>query len=69
MLSNKAYDILKYIALIGLPAITTCVVAILTALGFGENIVSTIAIIGSAVSTCIGTLIGVSSYQYNKGEN
>ena len=64
MLSNKAYDILKYIAQILLPAIGTLYFALAGIWGFpyGEQIVGTI----TAVDTCLGILLGISTAQYNK---
>lgn len=64
MLSNKTYDILKYIAQILLPAIGTLYFALAGIWGFpyGEQIVGTI----TAVDTCLGILLGISTAQYNK---
>lgn len=63
-LSDKAYDILKWIALIACPAIATFVGAVGSAWGWPEvnNVVLTI----NAAGTLIGALIGVSTVQYNK---
>lgn len=65
-LSNKVYDILKWLALIALPAIVTFLAAVLPALKVDVETVNTICIIISATSALIGTLIGVSTYTYNK---
>lgn len=64
MLSNKAYEILKWVTLIALPAIGTLYFALSNIWGFpmGEQIVGTINII----CTFIGTLIGISTVNYNK---
>lgn len=64
MLSNKAYDTLKYIALILLPAIGTLYFALSGIWGFpyGEQIVGTI----TAIDTFVGALIGISAYNYNQ---
>lgn len=63
-LSNKVYDILKYIATIVLPAIGTLYFTLSTIWGFpyGEQVVGTI----TAVDTCLGVLIGISTSKYNK---
>ena len=63
-MSNKMYDILKYIAQIGLPALGALYFALSTIWGFpyGEQVVGTI----NAVTTCIGIIIGISTSQYNK---
>ena len=67
MMTNKTYDILKYVAQIGLPAIGTLYFALsrIWGLPYGEEIVGTI----TAVDTCLGALLGLSSYNYNKGAN
>lgn len=64
MLSNKAYDTLKFIAQIVLPAIGTLYFALATIWGFpyGEQIVGTI----TAVDAFLGALLGISTAQYNK---
>lgn len=62
-MSNRAYDILKVICTIVLPAACTLIATIGGIWGFDvEKIVLTVA----AVNTFIGALIGVSSHQYNK---
>lgn len=65
-MSNKTYDVLKYIAQIALPAIATLYFALAGIWGFpyGEEIVGTI----TAVDTFLGVLLGVSTAKYNKGE-
>lgn len=67
MLSNKAYDVLKYIALIALPALGTLYFTLAGIWGFpyGEQIVGTI----TAVDLFIGALIGISTAKYNDAEN
>ena len=64
MLSNKAYDVLKWIAQILLPALGTLYFALagIWGLQYGEQIIGTIA----AVDTFLGVILGVSSLQYNK---
>lgn len=63
-MSNKVYDVLKWIAMVVLPAIGTLYFALASIWGFpyAEEIVGTIA----AVDTFLGVLLGVSSAQYNK---
>lgn len=63
-MSNKVYDVLKYIALIVLPAIGTLYFAVagIWGLPYGEQIVGTI----TAVDTFLGAVIGVASSKYNK---
>lgn len=62
--SNKTYDVLKWIALIALDAVGVFYKAIATiwTLPLGDEILATCA----ALSVFIGTLIGISSVQYNK---
>ena len=64
LFDNKVYDILKYIALIVLPAIGALYFGLAKIWGFpfGEEIVGTITII----DTFLGTLLGISTNQYNK---
>jgi hypothetical protein len=64
MLKNKVYDVLKWIALIALPALSLLIGALGQIWGWvdSEKIVLTI----SAVATFLGALIGVSSIKYNK---
>jgi len=64
LLSNKAYDVLKWIAQILLPAVGTLYFALagIWGLPYGEQIVGTIV----AVDTCLGVLLGISTKQYNK---
>lgn len=63
-LSNKLYDILKYIAQIVLPAIGTLYFALAGIWGFpyGEQIVGTI----TALDVFLGVLLKISSDSYNK---
>ena len=63
-LSNKAYDILKWVALIALDALGVCykTLAAIWAWPFGDEILATC----TAVSLCIGALIGISTAQYNR---
>ena len=63
-LSNKTYDILKWIALIVLPALATlyAVLSGIWYLPFGEQIPATI----TAVDTFLGALLGISAVKYNR---
>ncbi len=63
-MSNKVYDVLKWIAMVVLPAIGTMYFALASIWGFpyAEEIVGTI----TAVDTFLGVLLGISSAQYNK---
>lgn len=63
-MSNKVYDILKYIAQIVLPSLGTLYFALSGIWGFpyGKAIVGTI----TAVDTFLGALLGISNAQYRK---
>lgn len=63
-MSNKVYDILKYVAMIVLPAIATLYAALAAAWGWGnaEQIVATI----TAIDTFLGALLQISSNKYSK---
>lgn len=65
-LNNRAYDILKYIAQVCLPAIGTFYFAIASIWGlpYGEQVVGTI----TAVDTLLGTLLMLSSIDYYSEE-
>ena len=63
-MSNKTYDILKWVAQIALPAVGTLYAAVAGIWGFpyGEEIVGTIL----AIDTFLGALLQVSTAKYNK---
>lgn len=63
-MSNKVYDVLKFIAQILLPALATLYFALAKIWGFpyATEIVGTI----SAVDAFLGALLGISTAQYNK---
>lgn len=63
-LSNKTYDILKWIAQYLLPAAGTLYFALsgIWGLPYGEQIVGTV----TAIDTFLGVILGLSSAQYNK---
>ena len=64
MMSNKMYDILKYIAQIVLPALGTLYFALakIWSFPYGAEIVGTI----TAVDAFLGALLKISTDQYNK---
>lgn len=61
-LSNKVYDVLKYIVTIGLPAVTTLWLTLASIWGFpfAEPIGATLG----AVTVFLGALLGISSAKY-----
>ena len=62
-LTNKQYDILKWIALIVLPALGTLYFTLSTIWGlpYGDQVVGTI----TAIDNFLGALLGVSTSQHN----
>lgn len=63
MLSNKVYDVAKYILLVFVPALIVLITTLGTIYGFDtEIIVLTI----SAIATFFGSLLKISSDNYNK---
>nr|DAU93245.1 MAG TPA: holin [Caudoviricetes sp.] len=63
-LSDKTYSLLKWIALILLPALGTLYFALASIWGlpFGEQIVGTI----TAIDTFLGAILGISTNNYKK---
>lgn len=62
-LTNKSYDVLKWIAQYLLPAAGTLYFALsgIWGLPYGEQIVGTI----TAIDTFLGVILGISTMQYN----
>ena len=65
-MSNKTYDILKWVAQILLPALATLYFALASIWGlpYGEQIVGTI----TAIDAFLGVLLGISTINYLKKE-
>lgn len=63
-LSDKAYDILKWLVLICIPACTTAFVGLDKIFGWGYGEV--VAQVSAIVCTLIGALVGISTAQYYK---
>lgn len=65
-MSNKVYDVLKWIAQILLPALGALYFALASIWGlpYGEEIVGTI----TAVDAFLGVILGISSKQYYENE-
>lgn len=63
-MSDKTYDVLKWIAQVLLPAAGTLYFALAGIWGFpmGEEVVGTI----TAIDAFLGVILGVSTAQYNK---
>jgi phosphatidylserine synthase len=64
ILSNKVYDILKWVAIIAMPAFATLVKVVFTIWGlpYGTEIATTI----TALATCLGALLMISNANYQK---
>lgn len=63
-MKNKTYDILKWVALVGLYALATLVNGIgnIWNISYTEEIVQTINLVG----TVLGIVLGISNINYNK---
>lgn len=66
-MSNKCYDVLKWIALILLPALGALYFGLAQIWGFpyAEEIVGTI----SVIDAFLGALLGISTANYNKSQS
>ena len=66
-ISNKLYDILKWLVIIVLPAVATLYSAMSNVWGwpYSEEVVTTI----TAVDTFLGAVLCISTATYNKGGN
>lgn len=66
-MSNKVYDILKYIALIFLPALIAFVGVILNC--FNVEYTDVVLTIMTAFNVFLGTILQISTYNYNQNLN
>lgn len=66
-ISNKAYDVMKWIAQYFLPALGTLYFALASIWGlpYGEQVVGTV----TAIDTFLGVILGISTMQYNKSND
>jgi len=66
-MTNRAYDVAKWVALVALPASATFYAALATIWGWAyiTEVVGTI----TAVNALLGTLLGISSIQYKADKN
>ena len=66
MLNNKVYNVLKWVAIIVMPALATLVSVIFNAWGlpYAEPITTTI----TAIGTFIGAILVVSNAKYNNSK-
>lgn len=66
-MSNKVYDVLKWITLVFLPALTTLVGVILNT--FNIECTDIVLTIMTALTTFMGAVLGISNINYKKKEN
>lgn len=66
MISNKLYDILKWVVMIAIPALTTAYVGLSEVWGwpYAAEVAKTAAV----VCTLLGALLGISTAEYNKNK-
>lgn len=64
-LSDRTFDTLKWLVIIVIPAITSFYVVLDGTFGWGFGEV--VAKISTALCTCIGAIVGISSVGYYKG--
>ena len=64
MMSNKVYDVMKWIAMYLIPAVGSLYFALAGIWNFpyGEEVVGTL----TAVDTFLGVILGISTAKYNK---
>lgn len=63
-LSNKLYDVLKWVVMIALPALTTAYVGM--AAIWGWPYATEVAKTSAVICTLLGALLGISTAEYNK---
>ena len=66
LIPNRAYDWMKWITIIALPAIATLLLAIDKI--WNIAILTPVAATVMAVTTLLGTMLGVSTISYNKSK-
>ena len=63
-LKNEVYDVLKWIVMIVIPALTTAYVGLSAVWGWPEA--EAVAKTSAIICTLLGALLGISTAQYNK---
>lgn len=65
-LNDKAYDVLKWVCLLGLPTVATLYATLAPLWGWpmADEVTTTI----NAVTVALGALIGISTLEYNKAK-
>lgn len=64
MLSNRMYDVLKWVVIIAIPALTTAYVGLAAVWGFPYA--TEVAKTSAVICTLLGALLGISTAEYNK---
>ena len=66
-LPDHVYDVMKWLVMCVIPALTTfyCVCDKVFNLGYAEIV----ATISTAFCACLGTILGISTAQYNKAQD
>lgn len=67
MLSNKQYDIIKWVVILLLPALSVLVGTLGQAYGFVHTDLAVTTI--NAITVFLGVITGVSTYQHNKEDD
>ncbi len=65
--SDKVYDVLKWIAIVCLPALATFVAVLSKIWGFADLGIMISETITTAIGLLLGALLGVSAIQYKNG--
>lgn len=65
-LPDKVYTVLKWLVLVCIPALTTAYVGLDAVFGWGYA--DTVAKVSAIVCTLIGSLIGISTAEYNRSQ-
>lgn len=63
-LPDKVYDVLKWVVLVCIPALTTAYVGLDALFGWGYGDV--VAKVSAIVCALIGSLVGISTAEYNR---
>lgn len=66
--SDRVFDILKWISIVALPALSTFIVVLGKIWNWGD-IAPMVAQTITAVAVLLGALLGISTIQYNKGSD
>lgn len=67
MLNDKLYNTLKWIVMIALPAIAVFIKSVGVEIGIQDP--DTVVVVLNGVTALLGSLIGVSTLQYNKDKS